>query len=52
MLATQSAPAQLFHDFDMECRVPDNHMLCEIERSMDLNVMDINGMRAPPLIPD
>jgi len=41
MMGTQSAPAQLFYDFDLECHVPDNHMLREIDR-----FLDIDGMRA------
>ena len=40
-MGTQSAPAQLFYDFDLECHVPDNHMLREIDR-----FLDIDGMRA------
>ncbi len=39
-MGTQSAPAQLFYDFDLECHVPDNHMLREIDR-----FLDIDGMR-------
>jgi transposase len=41
MMGTQSAPAQLFYDFDLECHVPGNHMLREIDR-----FLDIDGMRA------
>lgn len=40
MMGTQSAPAQLFYDFDLECHVPDNHMLREIDR-----FLDIDGLR-------
>jgi transposase len=41
MMGTQSAPAQLFYDFDLEDHVPANHMLREIDR-----FLDIDGMRA------
>jgi len=41
MMGTQSAAAQPFYDFDLECQVPDNHMLREIDR-----FLDIDGMRA------
>ncbi|MDP2732543.1 MAG: IS1182 family transposase [Hoeflea sp.] len=40
MMGTQSAPAQLFYDFDLERHVPDNHMLREIDR-----FLDVDGMR-------
>ena len=40
MMGTQSAPAQLFYDFDLECHVPDNHMLREIDR-----FLDVDGLR-------
>jgi len=40
MMGTQSAPAQLFYDFDLEHHVPDNHMLREIDR-----FLDVDGMR-------
>lgn len=40
MMGTQSAPAQLFYDFDLEDHVPANHMLREIDR-----FLDIDGMR-------
>lgn len=32
MVGTQSAPAQLFYDFDLDKHVPCNHMLREIDR--------------------
>ncbi|WP_417711134.1 transposase [Roseibium aggregatum] len=41
MMGTQSAPAQLFYDFDLEDHVPANHMLREID-----GFLDIDGMRA------
>jgi len=40
MMGTQSAPVQLFYDFDLEHHVPDNHMLREIDR-----FLDVDGMR-------
>jgi len=40
MMGTQSAPAQLFYDFDLDEHVPANHMLREIDR-----FLDVDGMR-------
>ncbi len=40
MMGTQSAPAQLFYDFDLERHVPGNHMLREIDR-----FLDVDGLR-------
>ena len=40
MKGTQTAPAQLFYDFDMERHVPSGHMLREIDR-----FLDVDGMR-------
>lgn len=40
MMGTQSAPAQLFYDFDLDRHVPQNHMLREIDR-----FLDVDGMR-------
>lgn len=41
MIGTQSAPAQLFYDFDQEVHVPANHIPREIDR-----FLDIEGMRS------
>ena len=41
MMGTQTAPAQLFYDFDLDEHVPANHMLREIDR-----FLDVDGMRA------
>ena len=35
-MGTQSAPAQLFYNFDLEEHVPANHMLREIDRFLDV----------------
>ena len=40
MMGTQTAPAQLFYDFDLERHVPSGHMLREIDR-----FLDVDGMR-------
>ena len=40
MMGTQTAPAQLFYDFDLERHVPSSHMLREIDR-----FLDVDGMR-------
>ena len=40
MIGTQTAPAQLFYDFDLERHVPSSHMLREIDR-----FLDVDGMR-------
>lgn len=39
-MGTQTAPAQLSYDFDLERHVPSGHMLREIDR-----FLDVNGMR-------
>ncbi len=39
-MGTQTAPAQLFYDFDLERHVPSGHMLREIDR-----FLDVDGMR-------
>jgi len=39
MMGTQTAPAQLFYDFDLERHVPSGHMLREIERFLDVDRM-------------
>ncbi len=39
MMGTQDAPAQLFYDFDLEQHVPAEHMLCEIDRCLDMDGM-------------
>lgn len=41
MMGTQSAPAQLFYDFDLDQHVPVDHMLRQIDR-----FLDVDGMRA------
>ena len=41
MMGTQSVPAQLFYDFDFEAHVPDDHLLRQIDRFLDMD-----GMRA------
>ena len=41
MMGTQSAPARLFYDFDFEGHVPDDHLLRQIDRFLDMD-----GMRA------
>ncbi|MDH3741921.1 MAG: IS1182 family transposase [Hyphomicrobiales bacterium] len=41
MMGTQTAPAQLFYDFDLDEHVPANHMLREIDR-----FLDVDGMRS------
>lgn len=35
MMGTQSAPAQLFYDLDLDRHVPSNHMLREKDISWD-----------------
>ena len=40
MMGTQTAPAQLFYDFDLERHVPSGHMLREID-----HFLDVGGMR-------
>lgn len=40
MMGTQTAPAQLFYDFDLERHVPSGYMLREIDR-----FLDVDGMR-------
>jgi len=40
MMGTQTAPAQLFYDFDLERHVPSGHMLREID-----HFLDVDGMR-------
>lgn len=40
MMGTQSAPTQLFYDFDLDEHVPANHMLREIDR-----FLDVDGLR-------
>mgnify|MGYP001812414293 CR=1 FL=1 len=40
MMGTQSAPMQLFYDFDLDEHVPANHMLREIDR-----FLDVDGLR-------
>ena len=39
-MGTQSAPEQLFYDFDLDEHVPANHMLREIDR-----FLDVDGLR-------
>ncbi|EDM73469.1 transposase, putative [Roseobacter sp. AzwK-3b] len=39
MMGTQTAPAQLFYDFDLERPVPSGHMLPEIDRFLDVDRM-------------
>ncbi len=39
-MGIQTAPAQLFHDFNQERHVPTGYMLCEIDR-----FLDVDGMR-------
>ena len=39
MMGTQTAPAQLFYDFDLERHVPSGHMLREIDRFLDVDEM-------------
>ncbi len=39
MMGTQSAPAQLFYDFDLNEHVPANHMLREIDLVFDVDQM-------------
>ena len=39
MMGTQTAPAQLFYDFDLERNVPSGHMLREIDRFLDVDGM-------------
>lgn len=40
MMGIQTAPAQLFYDFDLDEHVPSTHMLREIDR-----FLDVDGMR-------
>jgi len=40
MKSSQTAPAQLFYDVDLECHVPSGHMLREIDR-----FLDVEGLR-------
>jgi transposase len=35
-MGRQSAPAKLFYDFDLECHVPDDHILRQVDRFLDL----------------
>ena len=39
MMGTQLAPARLFYDFDFESHVPDDHLLRQIDRFLDLDGM-------------
>ena len=41
MMGTQTTPAQLFYDFDLDDHVPANHILREIDR-----FFDVDGMRS------
>jgi transposase len=36
MMGRQSAPAKRFYDFDLECHVPDDHLLRQVDRFLDL----------------
>lgn len=46
MMCTQTAPAQLFYDFDLERHVPSGHMLREIDRFLDVDGIGCEGLFA------
>ena len=39
MMGVQEAPARLFYDFDLETQAPANHMLRQIDRSLDVGTV-------------
>jgi len=39
MMGVLEAPGRLFYDFDLEAQVPENHMLRQIDRFLDVGAV-------------
>ena len=39
MMGVQEAPARLFYDFDLDAHVPANHILRQIDRFLDVDIV-------------
>ena len=39
MMGVQEAPARLIYDFDLDAHVPANHMLRQIDRFLDVDIV-------------